>query len=991
MKSQDASIPATAARTLVLSFPHPLAGVPYSKSVTDAYLAVSNVLLPRLTGRTNLKADGKATKGKDMLSTEGPKGADIDAIDLLSDVVRCFGVMLHVQEIENLQKKLTNILDDSKTGSIAKKRTVAALSILSAYMSDPLLSQFVSSTIESFRESHITPAKRRLLISLMGAVARAIPRRFGPYLQVITPFVLSAVSQAELDKSLEAHSEGNHDPLAEETQEAAFVALDEFISCCPIDIVSFTDEIIDSGIRYVTYDPAVVEDDEELDEAVNEEEDFLDGEEEDYEQEEVLDDDEDASWKIRRSASKMLYKLISVRGNELIEGGVVYERIVPILIKAFKEREESVRLEILAAITLIIKKTIDTVAPLPLATGRSSLPMQTLSPNPRKRRRGDSNPGILEEHIASQGFASPIQLSSPTSSSRKDLLKLGTSILSGLTRLLSQKLVPTKQAAVVLLQTYVQVRHDSLTDYLSKVLEPLIDSILESQAHVGAHAILSSSTGSAATSTTLRIESLQLLGVIFDTHSSKSVAPYLDRVIQGLVYAIDDKYFKIAGEALKASESIIQALTPPRAFGYDEKSAEYVEKMFDVVLKKAQSNEVDLEVRHRAIHALGICLARTAETPQNLSGRKRKDALLFLQERLKNEMTRIATIGAVDMVLGSSGNPEDMNPEWIQHVAMELANQLRKADRRLRGSSLAAIRRLASNATACDALDNGTLQMMTTQLLPLVRSDNLHHLTLAVLILTNLVKKAPQVVVSNEVNSRICEVVIEPLSGHTLEAFLSLIEAIGAEGVGAPLMTSLLRAVGVNGDPSVVGTVIGTLLVAGGTSLPITTEHILHELSTKQDDQRVALSLFILGEIGLRQGSPSNIKPDVFLKSLQSRSDSVQRAAAIALGRAGAGNTRAFLPVILGAAKSTGNAQSLILYSIKELLQQGGRASANISTYSQEIWNKLMEISGSTDNKVVGAECIGRLAATEPVRYLPLLQVSHALSLVFFYCFRRIC
>ena len=980
-KSQDTSIPATAARTLILSFPRPIAGTAPSKPVQDAYSTVSRVMIPKLLGFHAIERDPKASKrtnpGRGMLSVDSPKGADIEAIDLLSDVIRCFGVMLQEPEIQALQQKLTEILEDPKTGPIAKKRAVASMSTLSFYMPDTLLSSFVSGTIESFHSSYLTPTKRRLLISLMGAVARAIPQRFGPYLKTMAPFVLSAVSQRELEESIEAISEDSFDASAEEAKEAAFMALNDFVSCCPSEMNAFTEEIIESGLRYITYDPAVVSNDEEDGEEIDDnEEGNFDEDDDDYEQEESLDDDENSSWKIRRCASKMIYTLISMRGNELIEEGVVYERIAPVLVRSFKEREESVRLEILATITLIIRKTVEAVAPISISTNGPTITLPIQGPNPRKRRRGDSNAHGLEEQGNSQGFVSPVPLPSPTSGTRTELLRLGPSILAGAVRLLNQKLIPTKQATITMLKTYVQLKRDSLTDYLHKILEPVVDCIKVSSAQVGTQALVSSSTGSAATGTTLRIESLQFLGTLFDTHSSKSVVPYLDRVINGLLQAINDKYFKIACEALGSSESVIQALTPPRAFGYEKGSGKYVETMFDMVLKKAKSNDVDVEVRQRAIHAVGICLARTADARQHIPSRKRKDAMLFLRDRLKSEMTRVASINAVDMLLASSNNAEDLDPKWIREITLELANQLRKADRRLRGSSLSAIRRLTGNATASGSIDTETLQLLTSQLLPLVSADNFQHLSIVIMVLSGLVKKAPQVVVTEGVNSRICQVVVESLSGHILDAFLGLIEAIGKLGVGAPLMTDLLQKVGVNGDPSIVGTVVGTLLATGGSSLPISTNHILNELETKQDDKRVSLALFILGEVGLRQGSSSNIQPKVFLDFLQSKSDVVQRAAAVGLGRAGAANTQLFLPVILGATENTGNLQSLILYSIKELLQQSSRVSADVTSYSEAIWTSLMKLSGSTDNKAVGAECVGRLAATEPLKYLPLLQVS---------------
>ena len=68
--------------------------------------------------------------------------------------------------------------------------------------------------------------------------------------------------------------------------------------------------------------------------------------------------------------------------------------------------------------------------------------------------------------------------------------------------------------------------------------------------------------------------------------------------------------------------------------------------------------------------------------------------------------------------------------------------------------------------------------------------------------------------------------------------------------------------------------------------------------------------------------------------------------------------------------------QYLSLHSIREILQYAGNNRSDISPYTKEIWDRLLEASQLEDNKVLGAECIGRIAIIEPSRFLPLLQVG---------------
>jgi cullin-associated NEDD8-dissociated protein 1 len=65
-------------------------------------------------------------------------------------------------------------------------------------------------------------------------------------------------------------------------------------------------------------------------------------------------DDEDVSWKIRRSAAKLIHALIGTRNELLFK---FYDIAAPVLIPRFSEREESVRLEVLSAFEILLKQT----------------------------------------------------------------------------------------------------------------------------------------------------------------------------------------------------------------------------------------------------------------------------------------------------------------------------------------------------------------------------------------------------------------------------------------------------------------------------------------------------------------------------------------------------------------------------------------------------------------------------------------------------------
>ncbi len=969
--------------------------MPPSKVTQDAYSAISKVLIPRLVGYVVIPHGLKGNHPEPpvgMLQVEHENGMDSDAIDVLIETIRCFGPMLQDSEKNALQKAIVNIFDNDRTNTVTKKKAVVAISTLATYLPDNLLSALVSNTIESFRGQSLTLEKRKLLITIVGALARSAPRRLGPHMNTLAPLILRVLSEGDYNEALDELIEaGAPNPELEEVREAALVALDGFLSCCSNDMRMFTDEAIAAALRYVAYDPnnATDEDNEEMGgtEGADDDDAETDGlendEDEDFIEEGALSDDDDTSWKLRRCAAKALRTIISTRSNgDLLDNGVLYERIAPVLIHRFKEREENVRLEILTALSTLIQKTGDGIS-LPTINGdRGTDAVTSFASVSRKRRRVDSSVGALDLQrtlsLTSVGIASPAENLSPVSGPCADLAGLSPSIVQEVAKLLEQSSIPSRKAAITVLYKLVLVQQGGLSAHLEKIMQHVIDTVKPSSAYA-VHGSTSASGGASSSGSKLRIEALQLISTICDTHSSSVLAPHIENIIPGVVAAVSDKYYKVSSEAIRVVESIIKVLTPPRSGGTEQKHLSHVVELHDVILGRAVATDADLEVRQRAIHALGVLLARTSglNNPKLIPPAKKLNALSVLQDRLKNEITRLYAIQAVDIVCASAREMQDLQQEWVRVVALELGAQLRKADRILRGASLGALRNLAANSVCLASLDDRTVNNLAQLLLPLVSANDLNLLAMTMVIFAKLVKRSPRKVVNEDLKNALCAIVLAPLGGAVMDSFLGLVKVIGEQGVGQPLMHGLLKDVGVSGDPAVVGKATGVLLVSGASTLGVKVDDFILELQTSKDEQRKCLALSILGEAALRLGasSPSTLQPKIFTGHFSSKSEQVPRAAATALGRAGAGNINAYLPAILSTSDMPGSSQYLSLHSIKEILQHAGKARADLSPYTKKIWERLIIASQSEDNKAVGAECIGKLAIIEPKTFLPLLQV----------------
>ena len=988
--SVDSSIPAMALRTVVITLPRPITGVAATKEVNEAYSAISRVLIPRLVGRLIYQTPSqKIVKlppvPPGMLDLESNKELDPEAVDVLIEVVRCFGPMLQLREVEALQRLLVGMLETERASSVVKKRAVVAVSILAMYLADDELSGFVSGLIESLRNPHLTLVQRRLYITILGSMARSIPARFGPYLKTLAPFVLAALSEQELADQLEnAADDGEPDPETDDVREAALVALEGFLASCGAEMRSYTEETIAAALRFLRYDPNYADDDDEEMSGTQPDDDDMNefNEDDDFEADAGFDDDDDdSSWKVRRCAAKALYTLISTRGSgDLLDDGTLYTQVAPTLVQRFSEREENVRLEVIATISSLVRKTGEGVlVDFSIDEGSDYI---NHAPQSRKRRRESSSTATFDTKAnlsIAVGLTSPTVEPVPASGPRADLARLSPAIIKAATKLMKGNLIPTKQAIINLLDNMVSVQNGGLAEYFSQIVDLIIDAIKTSSGSTGSSTVITSGGAASATAHTLRIAALRLIGDISKTHSSSVLQPFLPKIVPGVVSAVNEKHYKISSEAIGTVEQLVKTLTPPRSRSPTQSHQKDLQELYRVIISRVSATDADLEVRQRAIHALGILLARTAspEGATLLSATDRTNALNILNDRLKNETTRLAAVRAIDTVAALTTSKDQLQPKWIRNVSLELSAQLRKANRSLRGASLGALKNLVVTPAARSSLDKPTIEGLVSALLPLVTTVDLHLLGPALLVLAALVSDDAKLVVTDQLNTAMCGLLTASLGGAVLEAVLVLVTNIGKAGVGKPLMTGLLRDVSVNGDPAVVGKVIGTLLVYGGSSLGVTIDDFRAELKNPQsEDAKRSLALAVLGEAGLRLGGKSPLKPSTFTAQFNSRSDKVRLSAAIALGRSGAGNIPVYLPEITSNMQKAGNTQYLLLHSIKEILQQAGNNSADISSYTKSIWDRLLSASQVEDNKAVGAECIGRLAIIDPKTYMPQLRVS---------------
>ncbi|KAG9684720.1 TIP120-domain-containing protein, partial [Aureobasidium melanogenum] len=193
----------------------------------------------------------------------------------------------------------------------------------------------------------------------------------------------------------------------------------------------------------------------------------------------------------------------------------------------------------------------------------------------------------------------------------------------------------------------------------------------------------------------------------------------------------------------------IKALTPPRSAGSKQQNATYLQQIYETVTQRISASDTDTEVRQKAVQSLGLLIGRTSGTQGSalLNQQSRLAGLQLINDRLRNELTRLASVRAIETVAALAQSSKEFTPEWVREVSLELGAQLRKSSRTLRGASLAALKRMAVNPACRENMDDETVQKIVQLLLPLILLDqDLHLIGPALVIIGSFANERPQLV-----------------------------------------------------------------------------------------------------------------------------------------------------------------------------------------------------------------------------------------------------
>ena len=328
--------------------------------------------------------------------------------------------------------------------------------------------------------------------------------------------------------------------------------------------------------------------------------------------------------------------MISTRPELLVE---LHESVSGQLISRFKEREENVRLDVLACYTELLKATA--------------------SDTHNQIHNVDAKPS--SETLLTDD-------------------KIGAIISAG-NKLMGQKgTIKTKTAIFTLLRQLTLAAPGRLESFTSMLVPSLTEALAEK-------------------SSALKLEALCFLRLLLETHEPTVLQSHMAEVIPLVLTCVGEDWYKSVAEALRVVAAITQAIRPydeeSGLFKGDFDFSPFVTAIFQVppwgpgivfvclvnqlhvqaIFPRLQAHDIDQEIKETAIISMGIVVYHFADHFKS----ELDSVLPLLMERLHNEITRMPTLKAI-AAIASSPLKVDLT-SVLSDVVTELGQFLRQHSR----------------------------------------------------------------------------------------------------------------------------------------------------------------------------------------------------------------------------------------------------------------------------------------------------------------------
>ncbi|XP_037960682.1 cullin-associated NEDD8-dissociated protein 1 [Teleopsis dalmanni] len=299
-------------------------------------------------------------------------------------------------------------------------------------------------------------------------------------------------------------------------------------------------------------------------------------------------------------------------------------------------------------------------------------------------------------------------------------------IVKAIQPLMREKSIKTRQDCFLLLRELLNALPGALGPYLDKIMPGISYSLNDKY-----------------TSSNMKIEALGFLCLLLQNHQPEVFHSHISLLVPLVVTAVFDPFYKIATEALQVLQQLVKVLRPidptlgPTTNSFD--ITPFVENVYSSTLQKLKATDADQEVKERAIACMGQIIANMGDflQPELIV------CLPLFMERLRSEVTRLSAVKSLTMIAASPLHI-DFSP-ILDDVIPILGSFLRKNQRALKLHSLDLLNKIVENYS--QNFKPQLLKVAIIEIQPLISDSDLHVAQYCLILLNTTARKQPHALI----------------------------------------------------------------------------------------------------------------------------------------------------------------------------------------------------------------------------------------------------
>jgi len=826
-----------------------------------------------------------------LLQTLQGKNTEVkaEALDILTEILTRFGSVVQNRHNE-LQSSFINELESGKAA--IRKRAISCLAALSVHTKDNLFNSLLEKILDGIKKSFEGGEALRTNIQCASAISKTAGHRLGKFLDKIFPLLL---------KTAEAISEKEEE---DEVRENIMQAFESFVLSCPDEIKNYIEFVIILGKEYVEYDPNYSYDSSD-EEAVEEEEE--DNDEEGSDGEGEISDDDDVSWKVRKAAARTLAAVVKTR-PEMLEQ--IYKDLCSVeehtLVSRFKEREESVKIDIFNVFIALLQQTIITT------TDASGALIVKQKPEIK----------YLQE--------------------TKDI------IMQRIKKQLKEKSIKVKTHIFKVLREFVIALQGGLEKYANFLIPAIKNALTDKKSN-----------------STLKLEALGFLQYLLSTHSGEAFKDHIDTLSSSVYEVLKDKYYKLISQSLKVCGELVKVVATLKG---TDKFEKHVQSLFNTVYEKLIIQDIDQDVKESAIDAMGRIISQLGSSlGKDLN--KVLPVLLDRLKNEITRLTACKTFNLIaksdqniDLKSVLSGVVQELasylrkNNRTLRQASLTTLSTLTTSKHEIEQKLLTTVISEVASLLHFTSDKDLHLTHLALELCVHIITSNSKSVSD---VQKEILPKALELLKSSTLQGLALE--------SLLKLFQMLVPTVGFNNLFNSVTGTLKKAekpISKQVYTNIAKSVAALIQKSSEKDSKSAIEKFAKDLKSTDETTKM-LALYALGEIGLTVdlGSYGTIQKDI--QACFDETEEIKNAASISLGNVAVGNLSQYLPFIINEIRNQSKHKYQLIHSLKEIITQA--PADKLKPFIKDLLPLLFEHCNSEEEGVrnVVSECLGKLAIVD--------------------------